>query len=416
MNKKVKKILLSLLTLSITCLPFAGFSMPANAAAAASDTINLSSKQQLIRGFGAASVWCGALSDSYMNTLYNTAGLSILRVRIAPNENWKNGDYSAWADELSNAKKAVSRGAIVFATPWTPPASMKTNNSTIHGSLKTSSYADYAAYLKAFATYFANNGAPLYAISLQNEPDYDPDYEGCTWTADQFRDFLKNNGSTISGTTKIIMPESCNYSTSMSDSTLNDSNATSKVSIIGEHLYGATIKDYSLARNKGKELWMTEHLLNDQSISGCMSTAKEINDCMTIGNMNAYVWWWVISDSNGLYNKAGQVQKRTYVLGQFSKFIRPGYYRVDAASNPQSNIYISAYTGDNKVVIVAINQGASSVSQSFNIQGGKTSSVSPYVTSSSSNMAKGTDISISNGSFTATLPAQSVTTFVGTLS
>ena len=212
------------------------------------------------------------------------------------------------------------------------------------------------------------------------------------------------------------MPESCNYSTSMSDSTLNDSNAASKVSIIGEHLYGATIKDYSLARSKGKELWMTEHLLNDQSISGCMSTAKEINDCMTIGNMNAYVWWWVISESNCLYNKAGQVQKRTYVLGQFSKFIRPGYYRVDAASNPQSNIYISAYTGDNKVVIVAINQGTSSVYKSFNIQSGKTSSVSPYVTSSSSNMAKGADISISNGSFTATLPAQSVTTFVGTLS
>ncbi|MDT8718481.1 glucuronoxylanase XynC [Clostridium sp. 19966] len=385
-------------------------------AATNSAAINLASKQQVIRGFGAASVWCGALSDSYMDTLYSNIGLSILRVRIAPNENWNKGDYSAWADELSNAKKAAARGAIVFATPWTPPASMKTNNSTIGGSLKTTSYADYAAYLKTFANYFANNGVKLYAISLQNEPDWDPNYEGCQWTADQFKDFIKANGATIASVTKIIMPESLNFNQAMSDPTLNDATAASYVSIIGGHLYGATIKDYPLARSKGKELWMTEHLLNDQSVSACITTAKEINDCMTVGNMNAYCWWWVISDSNGLYNKAGVLQKRPYVLGQFSKFIGNGYYRVDAASNPQTNVYMSAYTGSNKVVIVAINQGNTNVNQNFNIQNGNVSSVSSWVTSASLNMAKSSsDIMVSNGSFTASLPAQSVTTFVGNL-
>src|SRR5678816_1246552 len=72
----------------------------------------------------ASRVWRCQRSDANMDTLFGTGagtiGLSILRVRIAPDNNWN--------DELQNAKKAVARGAIVMATPWTPPASMKTNN------------------------------------------------------------------------------------------------------------------------------------------------------------------------------------------------------------------------------------------------------------------------------------------------
>lgn len=398
----------------LIALPLLQPSMISNAATGDAG-IDFSSTKQIIRGYGAASVWCGALSDSCMDTLFNTMGLSILRVRIAPNEGWNSGNYSAWADELSNAKKAKARGASVFATPWTPPASMKTNNSTIGGSLKTTSYASYANYLKTFANYFSNNGASLYAISLQNEPDWDPDYEGCVWTGNQFRDFLKGNGSTIASATKIIMPESLGFNFSFSDPTLNDATAASYVSIVGGHLYGATIRDYPLARSKGKEVWMTEHLLNDQSISGCMTTAKEIHDCMTIGNMNAYMWWWVISDNNGLYNKAGVVQKRGYYMGQFAKFVRPGYYRVNATYNPQTNVYVSAYKGGGKAVIVAINMGTAGVSQNFVVSGGSVGSMSRYVTSSTQNIAAGTAVSASSGSYWAWLPGQSVTTFVGTL-
>ncbi len=385
-------------------------------AATSAANINLTSTQQIIRGFGAASVWCGALSDAQMNTLFTDMGLSLLRIRIAPNENWSSGNYSAWADELSNAKKAKARGANVFATPWTPPASMKSNSSTIGGYLKSSSYSNYANYLKSFANYFSNNGASLYAISLQNEPDWDPDYEGCSLTAAQFCDFIKNHGSIVANITKMIMPESLNFNHSMSDTTLNDSTAASYVSIIGGHLYGATIQDYTLARTKGKELWMTEHLLNDQSLTACITTAKEIHDCMTVANMNAYTWWWVISDNNGFFNKAGVVQKRGYVVGQFAKFVRPGYYRVTATSNPQTNIYVSSYKGSGKVVIVAINQSTSGISQNFVFSNGSVSTMSRYVTDSSQNIATGTSLSVSNGAFTAWLPAQSVTTFVGTLS
>lgn len=419
MNRTVKKMLVVLMTLSMTSLPFIGGKSTPIKAAANSDTINLSSKHQVIRGFGASSAWCGVLTDNCSDTLYKNIGLDILRLRIAPNEGWNKGDYRAWSDELANAKKIQARGGIVFATPWSAPASMKTNNS-VSGSnksaIKPSSYGDYANYLKTFAKYMSDNGAPLYAISLQNEPDWAPDYEGATWTGQQFHDFLAKYGASISQTTKIMMPECLGFDHSMSDPTLNDPTTASYVSIIGGHLYGHSPADYPLARNKGKDIWETEKYFEGNDAGTCVTMAKEINDCMTTGNMNAYCYWWISADQNGLYNNStASAYKKAYVLGQFSKFIGRGYYRVDATVNPQGNVYVSAYTGNNKVVIVAINGGTNNVTQNFNIPNAKVSSVSSVVTSGSANMANSGNINVVNGSFTASLPAQSITTFVGSL-
>ncbi len=161
---------------------------------------------------------------------------------------------------------------------------------------------------------------------------------------------------------------------------------------------------------------MTEHLLNDQSFPACLTTAREIHDCVTVGNMNAYVWWWIISNANGLYNKSGVVQKRGYVLGQFAKFLRNGYYRVDATAKPSANIYVTGFKGGGKAVIVAINKGGSAVSQTFTFTNGAVSGVTPYITSSSQNIASKSSVTVtvSCDAFTYSLPANSVTTFVGT--
>ncbi len=110
----------------------------------------------------------------------------------------------------------------------------------------------------------------------------------------------------------------------------------------------------------------------------------------------------------------GTMSKRGAMMSHFSKYVRPGYVRVDATKNPNTNVYISAYKGDNKVVIVAINKGTATVSQRFVLQSGSVSGLSTWVTDSSRNLAAGT-VNASGSSFTAQLPAQSVTTFVGNL-
>lgn len=398
--------------LSVAAIGFAAMSLLAGsrAANAADATVDLSAAKQLIRGFGASSAWCGTVSSSVMNSLYKDLGYSILRVRIEEGigDAWSSGNFSAWAPELANAKSAIANGAIVFASPWNPPASMKSG-----GKLITSKYADYANYLKAYVKYFADNNAPLYAVSIQNEPDYAASWTA--WTATDLLDFLKAQGATLSSATKIMMPESFQFRHPMSDPSLNDASVAPYISIIGGHLYGGTIQDYPLATSQGKELWETEHYFDDDTMTNVMSLGKEIHDCMVTASMNAYVYWW-ITYGNGLATSSGTIFKRAYVLGQFAKYIRPGYHRVDATASPATNVSVSAYTGDSKMVIVAVNSGTASVNQNFVVRGGTPSEISSWQTTSSSNMVAGQTYPVSGGSFTAALAGQSVTTFVGAVS
>ena len=76
---------------------------------------------------------------------------------------------SGSTSELSIAKKAVTYGVKVWATPWTPPAKFKSNNNNVMGTLTKP--ADYAQYLVGFVKTMKNNGVDIYAISAQNEPD-----------------------------------------------------------------------------------------------------------------------------------------------------------------------------------------------------------------------------------------------------
>src|SRR5262245_31491920 len=373
---------------------------------AATASVDLSGVRQTIRGSGGASAWLGQLTDAEMNTLFGsgpgTVGLSIIRLRIAPDRNW--------TDELQNARKATARGAIVMATPWTPPAAMKTNNNVVGGALKTSEYANYANYLNSFVSYLASNGAPLYAISAQNEPDISVTYESCDWTSAQLLDFAKNHAGVIS--TRMLMSESFHFDKTYTDPILNDPAARANVDIIGGHIYGSGLSDYPLARNFGKEVWMTEHLNTDTSVTGVIQTAKEITDCLAVGNYNAYLWWY-LKRFYGPIDDNGARTKRGCVMAQFARWVRPGFVRVNSTYNPNPGVYVSAYKSGSKVVIVAVNNGANSVTQTFSVTGGAApSTFNRYRTSGSENLATLSAISVSGGSFTTSLPGQSITSFV----
>jgi glucuronoarabinoxylan endo-1,4-beta-xylanase len=369
-------------------------------------SIDLASTQQTIRGFGAANIlpWRPDMTVDEVNKAFGTAdgqlGFTILRLRVP-------SDTSEFALQVATAQLAYALGVKIIASPWSPPASLKTNNNIVGGELRTDSYAAYAAHLKAFADYMSGKGVPLYAVSVQNEPDVTVTYESCYWNAAQMVNFVKNNAQSIG--VKIIADESMNFSRTITDAILNDPAAAANLSIVGGHLYGGVAASYPSARSKGKEVWMTEYLDLDTSWTHVLATGKQINDCMITG-MNAYIWWYIVR-YYGPILEDGTVMKRGYVMSQFARFIRPGYTRVDATPNPKTNVYATAYTNGTKVVIVVVNIGPS-IEQAFSIQNGSAAAVTPYSTSGTKNCAKGNDITISNGIFTASLDTNSVTTFV----
>jgi glucuronoarabinoxylan endo-1,4-beta-xylanase len=121
-------------------------------------------------------------------------------------------------------------------------------------------------------------------------------------------------------------------------------------------------------------------------------------------------------DNEGLTDTNGNPAKRLYVIGNWSKFVRPGWVRMGATANPQGGAYLSAFreSATGNFAIVVINQNGSPVAQSFALNGLTTTSVTPWVTSATLNLTQQSSISVSNGAFSYTLPAASVTTLVGT--
>ena len=371
-------------------------------------TVYSDSTAQLIEGFGGANTvnWQDHnFSSTQISEAFGDApgdiGLSIMRLRIPP-------DSSQFIWSVPTAKQAESLGAKVIATPWTPPFWMKTNDSIAGGYLDTNDYAAYAAHLKAFADTLANNGAPIYAISVQNEPDAVVPYESCFWTPTDFLNFMRYYAPEVG--VPVFMPESEGFNHVYSDPTLNDSLACANTAFIAGHLYGTAPSVYSLALSKGKQVWMTEYLDMDTTWAADLSTAKQINDCM-YDDMSAYVWWWTI-DYWSLMHSDGRVTRRGYVMSQYARFVRPGYYRVYATENPQPNVYLTAYTGNGKTVIVIVNMNTFPTEQPFNLKNSSVSSFSSYVTSATQSCAQGSSVTVSNGTFTAALEASSITTYV----
>lgn len=406
----------------LTALPL--MLTPTHVSAASDANINLSSEKQLIKGFGGINhpAWIGDLTAAQRETAFgngpNQLGFSILRIYVDENRN-------NWYREVATAKRAIEQGALVFASPWNPPSDMvetfNRNGDTNAKRLRYDKYAAYAQHLNDFVTYMKDNGVNLYAISVQNEPDYA--HEWTWWTPQEMLRFMKENAGSIQNT-KVMAPESFQYLKNMSDPILNDPQALANMDILGAHTYGTQFKDfaYPLFKQKGagKELWMTEvYYPNSDNNSSdrwpeALDVSYHMHNAMVEGDFQAYVWWY-IRRQYGPMNEDGSISKRGYNMAHFSKFVRPGYYRVDATKNPDTNTFVSAYKGDNKVVIVAINRGTSAVSQKFVLQNGNASTVSSWVTDSSRNLASGAPITVSGGAFTAQLPAQSVTTFVANI-
>lgn len=67
----------------------------------------------------------------------------------------------------------------IMASPWSAPAWMKSSGSLVRGTLRPEAYGAFAAYLGKFADAMQAEGLPLFALTLQNEPHFEPeDYPG----------------------------------------------------------------------------------------------------------------------------------------------------------------------------------------------------------------------------------------------
>lgn len=110
----------------------------------------------------------------------------------------------------------------------------------------------------------------------------------------------------------------------------------------------------------------------------------------------------------------GTLTKRLYTLGNFSKFIRPGYTRVDVTGNASTDLLLSAFKGqDGTVVVVAINKGRALTVPIYMSGAAPPRSFTPWLTSASDDLAARLALPVDGDYFIASLGSQTVTTFVG---
>jgi glucuronoarabinoxylan endo-1,4-beta-xylanase len=354
--------------------------------------------QQVIDGYGFSSAWCGQLSAAKNNSLYGTLGMSILRVRIDEN--------NYWSEEAANSAAAHAAGAKVFGTAWSGPGAWIDTQQSMEGSLLPQYYADYANWL----------GQAASALNLDwVSPANEPDLGWMSWTSDQLRTWIGQYGAGIGR--PMLAPESCWFSDNYGNPILDDPKAGTNVVIYGGHYYGNGPAVHQDALDKGKHVWMTEFYFDGPNDMGvCMQIAQQISDSMNC-QLSAYIWWW---DNDGdtntvLVTSDGAINKNGYTMGQFAKWIRPGSTRVTADYRPSSGVSVTAYNVNGSVVIVAVNTNTTgSVNQQFAIHNGSATALEGYRTSGSQNMADIGSFVVSGASFTANLPAQSITTFVQT--
>jgi glucuronoarabinoxylan endo-1,4-beta-xylanase len=407
-------------------------------------TVNAATTYQVIDGFGVAQAFSGPTPSAPINTEFSSTGIGLkyLRLQMYPD----NADcaakdgvtcYSASgggtiaSDDLAVAQTAVANGAVVWASMWSPPASMKSNGSFQGGGNflgSATNYATLAAIQASFVTLMTGTyGIPIYALSVQNEPNVSVAYQSCTWTAQQVHDYVPYLKSALVAAgypnVKIMIAEPGGWAQgpSFANTAMSDTAVAADVGILAAHQYDSAYAFSSYNNVTTQHQWETEVSDGnpyDGSMTSGLTYAQLIHNSLVTAKVNAWHFWLATDaagrgDNEALTNSSMSVAKRAYVMGQWARFVT-GMTEIAATANPQSGVYVSAFTNPSTgaFAIVAINSNGGSISQQFSLSGLSTSAVTPYVTDPNNNLASKASVPVSSGSFTVTLTPQSVTTLV----
>jgi O-glycosyl hydrolase len=373
--------------------------------------------------------------------------------------NWESWDLANTKNLIRAIRLLGEDGPeklTLMSTPWTPPNNRVTNwklnvrdhrKPDVGGRLDPAHYADYADLLADYVLGFESNmGAPLAVLSVQNEPHWEPNYESCKWTGEEIRDFLnvlgrrfalKNAGSAVG----IMAPEDENFRENFILPSLNDAGAKAVLTHVGLHQYEGAFDSSGYAGAErlpnvsasGKRIWQTEvsgsgpRMPAGTGIDNALYYAKMIHLDMTLAETNAFLFWWLwtndgadpagslITVTNGVVTPA----LRLFAMGQYSRFVRPGWRRIDSTTSPAPGVYSSAYRhpSSRKIAVVLINETGSSRTIGIGLDGAPGfATLEAWRTSGTEKLQKVSGPAPAGSGIEVILPAKSVTTLYGDIS
>lgn len=406
-----KRLLLSLL----------GIATGLSAMAQATVTLSVSqTRKQTITGFGAAAMehLMRPIQEATMITKAygpnSEIGLNILRMEMSanlkPDINVADVGWDTpydWKGYLTAVRQAKRFGALILATPWSPPANYKTNNSSSGGKGddygnvkgKLSKPEELFVWMNTFLDYMKSQNAAVDVVSLQNEPDWWVGYSGCLYTPEELSDLVATYGHLLDKEkygVRLMSGEPLGFNPKYAKAIVDNPKSAQLVDILAGHVYGSYDCKKNLATTAsyagGREVWMTEHLLNNgddgprtlPTWRQQMEFVEDVHECL-INGATAYIYWYLaaeyalIGDGTKYYsaptdagNVRGAVLDRGRLMGQFARQLK-GATMLASANNltedkntPGVNqrFETSAFIKGDSLIVNAVD----TTSRSFNLQ------------------------------------------------
>lgn len=275
---------------------------------------------------------------------------------------------------------AVNPNLKIFASPWSPPAWMKDNQSLIGGKLLTQYIPVLATYYRKAIQAYQAQGIPIYGLTVQNEPLYTaPDYPSTNVTADQERQLIiavrnELNANGLSGVKIWAYDHNFDSAAAYMAPIMSDATANAAVDGVAFHDYAGDPSAMTTVHNSypSKNMLMTERSWWGTSGADRMaqyfrnwavsynawvtmldSTIKPEQwtgtpgPTMVIQNAYTYDTYWLLPEY--------------YLIAQYSKFVQPGAKRISSTYGSSGTVTnVSFLNPDNTIVSVIINQTASS--------------------------------------------------------
>jgi glucuronoarabinoxylan endo-1,4-beta-xylanase len=369
---------------------------------AASASVNPAIRRQTIEGFGAAGAWydnwllAHPKRTELYTILFKDLGLDIYRLRNTFDQGTSGADYMDRAVQIvAGAETALQRPLKILISSWSPPAYLKSTDQLRRGTLKTSNggfmYAEFARWWADSVQAWAARGIHPDYISIQNEPDWEADWDTCRFNPAQtstiagydtafdavYDELHARMGQSMP---KMLAPESTGFSGAAGYSLhqyLTALNDPSKVYGYAHHLYNINAGDnpdnYLAAMAAfnahwgHKPLFQTEYEKATGAWPDALNMALLLHNSLTVEQVAAYLYWDLFWENGGLVslddpwqsNPGYTLNSDYYGFKHFSAFIHSGWQRIDAASDT-APLRLSAYISpDNlQLTVVIINPSA----------------------------------------------------------
>ncbi len=287
---------------------------------------------------------------------------------------------------IKKALKMAGNNMKIFASPWSPPAWMKTNNNMLYGGkLKPEYFQAWADYYVRFIEEYSDEHIPIWGLTVQNEPMAVQRWESCIYTAEEEKDFVKNylgpalSESEYPETKLIIWDHNRGIMYQRAKEIYDDPEASKYVWGTGFHWYvGDHFENVKLHYEAfpDKKLIFTEGCTYPFNLDSVYewhwgetygeSVLHDLNN-----GASGWVDWNVLLNEQGGPNhvsnfcfapvigntKTGEVHYMSsyYYMGHFSKFIRPGARRIICSSNYDELLATAFLNNDNTIALVVLN-------------------------------------------------------------